>query len=101
MKRRRRIGRSDFGLLLLIIIIAVPLAIVQWIERLPPARKLELGMAPAPALPQDIGRIPLARGYVAARLRALLRRLPGAQGLAIPKDRRFGRPGRRCAGREA
>ena len=45
MKRRRRFSVTDFGLLLLIILIAAPVALVEWVERLPPDRKLALGAA--------------------------------------------------------
>ncbi len=50
MKRRRRVSVTDFGLLLLIIIVAVPIAIQRWVAGLPPARKLELGVALAALL---------------------------------------------------
>ena len=50
MKRRRRVSVTDFGLLLLIILIAVPVALVQWVECLTPERKLALGAALAALL---------------------------------------------------
>jgi HJR/Mrr/RecB family endonuclease len=45
MKRRKRVSRSDFTLLFLIIIVAVPVALYQWVQALPPQRKLLLGAA--------------------------------------------------------